>query len=188
MVSVIVPVAINIHPGSFKNPFNLKSKGVIPVAVLTTRAGEYGLPLAFPEETLRVVGIVDRAVGALRGRAVAGVGQRLGRRGRVDPELGFDRSLPRFADPRPGLSRSGRAAGGDPGEAEGAGPEEAAHATKPLSARLPDWNTSLYRPRPATAPRFLWTSSRGSSPRSTPVRFLARSFAWRTACCALGTQ
>ena len=46
-VECIVPVAINIHPGSFENPFNLKSKGVIPVAVLTTRAGEYGLPLAF---------------------------------------------------------------------------------------------------------------------------------------------
>ena len=46
-VECIVPVAINIHPGSFKNPFNLKSNGVIPVAVLTTRAGEYRLPLAF---------------------------------------------------------------------------------------------------------------------------------------------
>ena len=46
-VQCIVPVAINIHPGSFVNPINLKSNGVIPVAVLTTRAGEYGLPLAF---------------------------------------------------------------------------------------------------------------------------------------------
>jgi uncharacterized repeat protein (TIGR01451 family) len=46
-VECIVPVAINIHPGSFKNPFNLSSNGVIPVAVLTTSAGEYGLPLAF---------------------------------------------------------------------------------------------------------------------------------------------
>ena len=46
-VECIVPVAINIHPGSFKNPINLKSKGVIPLAVLTTHAGEYGLPLAF---------------------------------------------------------------------------------------------------------------------------------------------
>ena len=46
-VECIVPVAINIHPGSFKNPINLKSNGVIPVAVLTTKAGEYGLPLAF---------------------------------------------------------------------------------------------------------------------------------------------
>ena len=36
-VECIVPVAINIHPGSFNNPINLKSNGVIPVAVLTTR-------------------------------------------------------------------------------------------------------------------------------------------------------
>ena len=46
-VECIVPVAINIHPGSFKNPINLKSSGVIPVAVLSTKVGEYGLPLAF---------------------------------------------------------------------------------------------------------------------------------------------
>lgn len=48
----IVPVAINIKPGSFKNPINLKSKGVIPVAVLTTAVGEYGLPLAFDATTI----------------------------------------------------------------------------------------------------------------------------------------
>ena len=46
-VDCIVPVAINIKPGSFTNPLNLKSNGVIPVAVLTTEAGEYDLPLAF---------------------------------------------------------------------------------------------------------------------------------------------
>jgi uncharacterized repeat protein (TIGR01451 family) len=51
-VECIVPVAINIKPGSFKNPINLKSKGVIPVAVLTTAAGEYGLPLAFDATTI----------------------------------------------------------------------------------------------------------------------------------------
>ena len=28
-VGCIVPVAINIHPGSFKNPINLKSNSVI---------------------------------------------------------------------------------------------------------------------------------------------------------------
>ena len=39
--------------GSFGNPINLKSKGVIPVAVLTTSAGEYGLPLAFDATTIR---------------------------------------------------------------------------------------------------------------------------------------
>ncbi len=46
-VECVIPVAINIHPGSFPNSINLKSKqGVIPVAILTTAAGEYGLPLA----------------------------------------------------------------------------------------------------------------------------------------------
>ena len=45
-VECVIPVAINIHPGSFPNSINLKSKqGVIPVAILTTAAGEYGLPL-----------------------------------------------------------------------------------------------------------------------------------------------
>jgi uncharacterized repeat protein (TIGR01451 family) len=46
-VECVIPVAINIHPGSFPNSVNLKSKqGVIPVAILTTGAGEYGLPAA----------------------------------------------------------------------------------------------------------------------------------------------
>jgi len=46
-VECVIPVAINIHPGSFPNSVNLKSKqGVIPVAILTTEAGEYGLPVA----------------------------------------------------------------------------------------------------------------------------------------------
>lgn len=54
-VECIVPVAINIHPGSFKNPINLKSQGVIPVAVLTTAAGEYGLPLAFDATTIQAL-------------------------------------------------------------------------------------------------------------------------------------
>jgi hypothetical protein len=44
-VECVVPVAINIKPGGFPNAINLK--GTAPVAVLTTRAGEYGLPLAF---------------------------------------------------------------------------------------------------------------------------------------------
>ncbi len=51
-VECILPVAINIKPGSFVNPINLKSKGVIPVAVLTTEAGEYGLPLPFDATTI----------------------------------------------------------------------------------------------------------------------------------------
>jgi hypothetical protein len=44
-IECVVPVAINIKPHSNPNSFNLN--GGIPVAVLTTRAGEYGLPLAF---------------------------------------------------------------------------------------------------------------------------------------------
>jgi uncharacterized repeat protein (TIGR01451 family) len=46
-VECVVPVAINIKPGSDPNSINPKNKGVIPVAVLTTEPGEYGLPLGF---------------------------------------------------------------------------------------------------------------------------------------------
>jgi uncharacterized repeat protein (TIGR01451 family) len=42
----VVPVAINIRPGVNPNWVNIPLD-VVPVAVLTTRAGEYGLPLAF---------------------------------------------------------------------------------------------------------------------------------------------
>jgi uncharacterized repeat protein (TIGR01451 family) len=53
-VECIVPIAINIHPGSFTNPIDLTNKnGNIAVAALTTRAGEYGLPLAFDATTIR---------------------------------------------------------------------------------------------------------------------------------------
>ncbi len=46
-IECIIPVQINIHPGSLTNPINLKSKnGVVPVAILTTDEGEYGLPIA----------------------------------------------------------------------------------------------------------------------------------------------
>jgi len=46
-IECIIPVQINIHPGSFPNPINLKSKnGVVAVAILTTEVGEYGLPVA----------------------------------------------------------------------------------------------------------------------------------------------
>ena len=46
-VECLIPVQINIHPGSNPNSVNLKSKmGDIPLAILTTAAGEYGLPLA----------------------------------------------------------------------------------------------------------------------------------------------
>jgi uncharacterized repeat protein (TIGR01451 family) len=53
-VECVMPIAINIKPGSFPNSINLKSKGVIPVAALTTVAGEYGLPLDFDASTIIV--------------------------------------------------------------------------------------------------------------------------------------
>jgi uncharacterized repeat protein (TIGR01451 family) len=49
-VECVVPVAINIQPGSFPNAMNLN--GHATVAVLTTEAGEYGLPLAFDAATI----------------------------------------------------------------------------------------------------------------------------------------
>jgi uncharacterized repeat protein (TIGR01451 family) len=42
----LIPVLIDIHPGSPVNPVNLKSGGIIPVAILSTDAGENGLPIA----------------------------------------------------------------------------------------------------------------------------------------------
>ena len=42
-VGCVVPVAINIKPGSTDNPVNL-GNSTVPVALLTTTAGEYGLP------------------------------------------------------------------------------------------------------------------------------------------------
>jgi len=49
-VECVVPVAINISPHSFPNALNLQ--GGIPVAVLTTAEGEYGLPVAFDATTI----------------------------------------------------------------------------------------------------------------------------------------
>ena len=47
-VECVVPIAINIRPGNRGNVYNLTlNADAIPVALLTTRAGEYGLPLAF---------------------------------------------------------------------------------------------------------------------------------------------
>jgi hypothetical protein len=46
-IDCAVPVTINIQPGGDPNSNQLKSNGVIPLAVLSTKAGEYGNPLAF---------------------------------------------------------------------------------------------------------------------------------------------
>jgi hypothetical protein len=44
-VDCVVPIAINVRPGGFPNPINLNTDAT--VAALTTKIGEYGLPLAF---------------------------------------------------------------------------------------------------------------------------------------------
>lgn len=46
LVDCATPVAIDVEPGSASNPIQLQQEAV-PVAVLTTGAGEYGLPVAF---------------------------------------------------------------------------------------------------------------------------------------------
>ena len=51
-VDCVVPVAINIKPGGSPNSVNRNSSSDVPVAVLTTKAGEYGLPLDFNATTV----------------------------------------------------------------------------------------------------------------------------------------
>ena len=51
-VDCVVPIAINIRPGGFPNSVNLNTDAT--VAALTTRAGEYGLPLRFDATTIDV--------------------------------------------------------------------------------------------------------------------------------------
>ena len=55
-IECIVPVAVNIKPHSFPNAMNLN--GAVPVGVLTTKAGEYGLPLSF--DATRIVSATVR--------------------------------------------------------------------------------------------------------------------------------
>ena len=52
-IDCVVPVAINIRPHHENNQFSYSTADV-KVAILTTRAGEYGLPLAFDATTVDV--------------------------------------------------------------------------------------------------------------------------------------
>lgn len=57
-IDCAIPVRINIHPGTFPNPINFRSRSrVVPVALLTTEAGEYGLPLAFDATLVDVLSV-----------------------------------------------------------------------------------------------------------------------------------
>jgi uncharacterized repeat protein (TIGR01451 family) len=50
-VDCVVPIAINIRPGGLPNSINLNTDATL--AALTTRAGEYGLPLAFDARSIQ---------------------------------------------------------------------------------------------------------------------------------------
>ena len=51
-IDCVVPITINIKPGSFPNSINTRKNGVIPVGILATKAGEYGKPLAFDAKSI----------------------------------------------------------------------------------------------------------------------------------------
>ena len=55
-VDCAVPVVLNVKPGSLKNPVNL-NEGVVPMAVLTTSVGQYGLPIAFDARTIQAASV-----------------------------------------------------------------------------------------------------------------------------------
>ncbi|WP_353828123.1 hypothetical protein [Agromyces sp. SYSU T0242] len=52
-VDCAIPVKIDVQPGSTRNPVRLNG-GDVPVGVLTTSAGEYGLPYAFDATTIDI--------------------------------------------------------------------------------------------------------------------------------------
>ena len=55
-VDCAVPVTLNVKPGSLRNPVNI-NEGAVPMAVLTTTAGEYGNPLAFDATTIQAASV-----------------------------------------------------------------------------------------------------------------------------------
>ena len=55
-IDCVVPVAINVRPGFFDNRFSASTSDV-NVSILTTKAGEYGLPLVFDATKVAVVSV-----------------------------------------------------------------------------------------------------------------------------------
>jgi uncharacterized repeat protein (TIGR01451 family) len=64
-VTCDVPVAINVKPESAENPIRV-DRGWIPVAILTTAVGEYGLPLAFDATAILAESVRLGAVDVVR--------------------------------------------------------------------------------------------------------------------------
>lgn len=55
-IECAIPVKLDVKPGSDRNPVNVK-EATVPMAVLTTEAGEFGLPLSFDATTVEVDGL-----------------------------------------------------------------------------------------------------------------------------------
>jgi hypothetical protein len=49
-----VPIVINIRPEEFPNKVSLKDNDGVELAALTTKAGEYGLPMAFNAKSIDI--------------------------------------------------------------------------------------------------------------------------------------
>ncbi|WP_346149707.1 hypothetical protein [Nonomuraea recticatena] len=83
-VDCVIPVAINIKPGSNPNSINPKEANV-PLAVLTTKAGEYGLPIAFDATSIQPLSVrFGPRDAAWTGQAT---GSEVHRRGHVEDSL-----------------------------------------------------------------------------------------------------
>lgn len=85
-VDCAVPVTINIQPGSTTNPVKLNS-GVLPLAVLTTSAGEYGNPVAFDATTIDPLSVKFGSEAVLLG---GGGGTESHRKGHPERSLELD--------------------------------------------------------------------------------------------------
>jgi hypothetical protein len=83
-VECILPVAINISPGQLPNRVNAGT-GVVQVAVLTTEAGEYDLPLPFDTAWI----VPDSMIFSREENALAGIGSGE----RLDPRLRDEKEL-----------------------------------------------------------------------------------------------
>jgi uncharacterized repeat protein (TIGR01451 family) len=56
-IDCVIPVAINVHPGSYPNSVRTNST-ITPIAVLTTDVGEYGLPLPVDASTIEPANVI----------------------------------------------------------------------------------------------------------------------------------
>lgn len=80
-----IPVKLNVRPGNSTNQVNLNS-GVLPMAVLSTAAGQYGLPMAFDATTIDATTLRF----GTREAMTAGVGGTPEAHSRIHPEDSYE--------------------------------------------------------------------------------------------------